>query len=174
MNGGGAVAEWRIALARWWAARNGRERWMVGGGLVLALVAVPYVTVWEPVVERMAALERQVAEARRDLAWMQEAAGEVRRHGGGGGTEAATDDRSLLGVVDRTARQAGLDGRLSRVQPDGAGSVRVWLDRAPFDAVVVWLHRLQRDGGVRVAALVVERTRDEGLVNVRLTLEVAG
>ncbi len=170
---GGSAAELRAALGSWWGARNGRERWMVGGGLALALVVLPYVMVWEPVTGRVAELEQRVVEERRDLAWMHEAAREVRAAGGGAApAEPVTDDRSLLSLVDSSARRANLDGRLNRVQPDGAGSVRVWLDRAPFDEVVVWLDRLQRTGGVRVSALVVERTGDEGLVNARLTLEI--
>ncbi|MBK1734189.1 hypothetical protein CKO15_02600 [Halorhodospira abdelmalekii] len=166
-------AEWREPLLRWWAGREVRERWLVVSAAVVVLLVLPYVWIWEPLVERAEQLEASVAEQRRDLAWMRGAAEVVaaaERSGGAG--EPVTDDRSLLGLVDRSARAAGLEERVTRVQPEGGGRVRVWLERAPFNDLVQWLDGLEAAAGVSVSALTVERTREEGLVNARLTLEV--
>lgn len=168
------LVELRQLLLHWWGARNPRERWVVGSGVALMVAVLPYVWIWEPLVERAAALESAVAEQRHDLAWMRDAARQIRAHGGAeaGAAEPVTDGRSLLGLVDRSARQADLDDQVSRVQPDGRSSVRVWLDEAPFNQLIEWLDDLQRATGVEVSDLTVERTNDKGLVNARLTLEV--
>jgi len=158
---------------RFWSARNARERWLLGGGGLLVLVVLPYVAIWEPLVERRAYLQDRVAEQRQDLAWMRSAAEEIQaRNGESASAEPVTDERSLLSLVDRAARDAGIDDQLSRAQPDGDGTLRVWMDRVPFDELMGWLDGLQRAAGVEVAALTVERTQDDGLVNARLTLEV--
>nr|WP_041595716.1 type II secretion system protein M [Halorhodospira halophila] len=163
----------RAEAERFWSARNPRERWLLGSGGLLVLVVVPYVAVWEPLTERRDQLQAQVAEQRQDLAWMRSAAEEIHAHDGDNGSaEPVTDERSLLSLVDRAAREAGIDDQLSRVQPDGDGTLRVWMDRVPFDELMNWLDGLQRAAGVEVDALTVERTQEDGLVNVRLTLEV--
>ncbi len=169
----GLFQQARNEAERFWAARNTRERWLLGGGGLLVVVILPYVAFWEPLVERRDQLEAQVADQRQDLAWMRAAAEEIRAHDGeGGSAEPVTDERSLLSLVDRAAREAGLDDQLSRVQPDGDGTLRVWMDQVPFDELMEWLDGLQRAAGVEVDALTVERTQEDGLVNVRLTLEV--
>ncbi|BAU56615.1 general secretion pathway protein M [Halorhodospira halochloris] len=168
------VVELRDQISRWWSARNTRERWIVGSGAVIAFVVLPYVWFWEPLVERAEGLRAEVTEQRRDLAWMRDAAQQIKAagEGGAGATEPVTDGRSLLGLVDRSARHSGLNDQVSRVQPDGESSVRVWLDRAPFNDLVKWLDNLEGAGGVVVSDLTVERTGEEGLVDARLTLEV--
>ena len=161
-------------IASWWVARNARERWLVGGGGIIAVIVLPYVWLWEPLVERAATLRQEVIEQRRDLNWMQDAAAQIEAKGENGttATEPVTDGRSLLGLVDRSARNSGLNEQVNRVQPDGGSSLRVWLERAPFDDLVKWLDSLERAGGITVRDLTVERTAEEGLVNARLTLEV--
>ena len=163
----------RAEAERFWSARNTRERWLLSAGGLLLAVILPYVVLWEPLVERRDQLEAQVAEQRQDLAWMRSAAEQIRAHEGDtDSAEPVTDERSLLSLVDRAARDAGIDDQLSRAQPDGDGTLRVWMDRVPFDELMGWLDGLQRAAGVEVAALTVERTQEDGLVNVRLTLEV--
>lgn len=160
------------SAALWWA-RTTRERWLLalGGGLVLA--TVPYTLIWEPLAERVSELEAEVADKREDLAWMREAAEEIQAHGDGAApAEPVTDDRSLLSLIDRSAREAGIDDALSRVQPEDGGTVRVWMDAAPFDPVIEWLAHLQRTAGVRVSALTAEDADGPGRADIRLTLEV--
>lgn len=171
---GGAMAELRARLRQWWEQRNERERWLIALGGGLLAVVVPYVAFWEPLVERTATLEAEVAEQREDLAWMRRAAREIEAQRGEdeGAGEPITDDRSLLSVVDRSARRSGLEDALSRVQPEDGDTVRVWMDDAPFDDLVSWLDALQRTSGVRVDSMSVERTRQDGIVDARLTLEV--
>jgi general secretion pathway protein M len=168
------LAELHQLVLRWWEGRNTRERWLVAVGGLVAITLLPYVWFWEPLVDRAETLHKEVAEQRQDLRWMRKAAQRIEASGraSSAAQQPITDGRSLLGLVDRSARQAGLDEQVSRVQPDGDSSVRVWLERAPFNDLVRWLDELERPGGVRVSDLTVERTDESGLVDARLTLEV--
>lgn len=159
------------ALVDWWQARAPRERAILsvaGGAVALLLV---YLIVVEPLQQRREMLERGVASQRELLSWMHRvvvpARGELRtgRTARGGG--------SLFSVVDRSAKATPLAGSLRRVQPEGDAAVRVWLEGAPFDEFVRWIAQLERDQGVSVSALAVERAEGAGLVGVRVTLERA-
>ena len=162
----------RAGAEGWWRARNARERLILVIGGALAGVAFSYVLLWEPVMERSARLEAEVGELRGELAWMRSAAETVEAGGGAEGGEPVVDERSLLGLVNRTARAVDLESRLQRVQPDGERRVRVWLDQAPAPAVMRWLDDIEGESGVRVEVLRLERGREDGIVNARLTLEV--
>ena len=78
-----------------------------------------------------------------------------------------------LGVVDGSARQAGLGSAMKRVKPDGKSGVRVWFEGVSFDSLVGWLATLS-DQQVTVRSLSLERPGEPGRVNAQLTLEVAG
>ena len=155
-----------------WARLSPRERRILVVAAVLILVVLPYWLVWQSLGEQAERMERSVAGLYEDVAWMQAAAERVSRlHPGDAATTPATADRSPLSVIDRTAREGPLSGTVRRVQPEGAGAVRVWLEDAPFDDLVLWLGTLERDYGLRVTSLVVDRQPPEGRVSARLSLE---
>ncbi|MBK1691695.1 general secretion pathway protein GspM [Ectothiorhodospira mobilis] len=162
-------------MRSWWNELAPRDRRVLRlGGIALALILLWW-GLWLPLTDRVARSQQSVAELRADLAWMQAAAQVVRSaRGQEEPPPVHRGERSLLGGVDATAREAGLGGSLRRVQPEGEGRVRVWMDDAPFDDIVQWLDRLQRRHGVRVSGLVVDRQAREGRVNARIVLEGPG
>jgi len=89
---------------------------------------------------------------------MQDNAAQVRRAPAAGG--------SVLGTANALAGSSGL--ALSRVEPQGEDGVRVWIERADFNAVAGWLGQLVAQG-VRIDEAQVER-RPEGGVSGRFTL----
>ena len=155
-------------MKAWFLGLAPRERWLFGGAAALVALLLVYLLVVEPLQQRRAMLERGVVAQRELLGWMRDAIVPLR-----GGTTAPAGSRgqSLFAVVDRSARATVLAGALQRVQPEGQASVRVWFEDAPFDDLVRWVAALQREHGVTVNTLSVERTDTAGLVNARLTLE---
>jgi general secretion pathway protein M len=155
-----------------WARLSQRERRILIVAAVLVLVVLPYWLIWQSLSERAERMKRSVAGLYEDVAWMQTAARHVQGLSGDvRGTPPALADHSPLSVIDRTARQGPLSGTVRRVQPEGAGSVRVWVEDAPFDDLVRWLSELESGYGLRVTSLVVDRQPAEGRVNARLSLE---
>ncbi|HHO69319.1 MAG TPA: type II secretion system protein M, partial [Gammaproteobacteria bacterium] len=62
----------------WFLGLEPRERRLVtAGGVVLALLLV-YLVVWEPLAARYRQLQDSVAQQRETLAWMQQAAAQVK------------------------------------------------------------------------------------------------
>ncbi len=93
------------------------------------------------------------------------AAAGVAQAGGGG--------ESLVVLVDRTAREAGLGASLRDQSPDGNNGLRLRIEGASFDALVTWLASLQQQHGVSIESATIGAAAP-GLVNATLSLKHAG
>ena len=150
-------------LQAWYSSLAERERKTVLYGGLLAAALLVFGGLWK-LGSAVEAAESRVQAKRADLAWMQAVAPRIRA------LPAARDDESLPLLVDRTAREAGLAGALSGSDPAGPGALRVRLQGASFDAMVVWLGRLQQERGIVVESASVDAGDEEGLVNASLVL----
>lgn len=99
--------------------------------------------------------EQQLTASRLLLRELQQAAPAAVAGGG-----------SVLRTASDAATASGL--ALGRIEPEGEGRVRVWLERADFNAVAGWLAALSRQG-IRVEEAQVEKLA-EGGVSARLSL----
>lgn len=160
-------------MKAWWEALSIRERGLVAGGVALALALLFYLLFWEPFQANSRRLQRSVAELRADLAWMQQAAREIGRLGGAGETSPADESRSLLTVVDQTARASGLGDALKQVAPQGADQLSAQLEAVDFNRLIAWLGELERDHFVAIVNLSVDRTSAVGRVNARVIVRSA-
>ncbi len=147
-----------------------RERNLVYAAAALLAIALVYLVLVLPLQTAGKRLEGRVEQKMSDLAWMQQAAGQVSAAAASGGSEAGGSDESLVVLVDRTAREAGLGGAVRDQSPSGSNGLRLRLEAAPFDVVVVWLSSLQLQYGVKVDAASVDSTPTSGLVNASVTL----
>jgi general secretion pathway protein M len=162
-------------MMNFWNNLQPRERVMLAGGAAALLLLLGYALLVEPYFTAMERMRQDVAAQRETLVWMRQAAAEAKAlRGGATKRVAATGGQSLLALADTTAKASGLAAALKRVQPDGQRSVRVWLEQAPFDAMMQWLDTLGREHGVQVTGLVVEPLPAPGSVDARVVLEVAG
>ena len=147
---------------------------MLAGGALLAVLLLGWALVWHPLAVKRDELTRDVANQRRDLAYVRVGAAEVAQLRALG-TRARGDrqGKSLLALVDATARGAGLHAALKRMEPVGSRGVRVTFDSANFDALVRWTEELARSYGVQATDLSADRADGIGLVNARVTLQDA-
>jgi len=159
-------------LRDWLRNLSGRERNLVYvAGLLLGIAAI-YVIVVLPVTGLHKRLESRVDRKSADVAWMRQVAPQVAAAAAAGGAAASTE--SLVVLVDRTARQAGLGAALRDQSPNGPNGLRLRLEAAPFDVLVTWLAVLREQYGVGVEAASVDSTSAPGLVNASVTLTHAG
>lgn len=156
-------------MKEWWFGLQASERRTLtigGGALVLVLI---YFAGWAPLQEGVATLETQVQEQRSLKRWMEQSAAEVaqlRRGGAGAGQVAG---RSLLTMVDQSARNSQLGGSLKRLEPEGESGVKVWFEQVAFDEMMGWLVTLEQQSGVTVSTITIER-KAEGRVDANMTL----
>ena len=84
------------------------------------------------------------------------------------------DGRSLLALVDATARASGVGEALLRVEPVSAAQVRVYFEGAGFDALVDWLAALQAGQRMSISDFSATRSTGVGRVDARVVLERPG
>ncbi|CDH43459.1 type II secretion system protein GspM [Candidatus Contendibacter odensensis] len=158
-------------MKTWWDRLSVRERLLVAGGTALTLALLLYALVWQPLQAGSRRLRHSVTEQRAELAWMRQAAAEIKRLENANSTRPASDGRSLLTLVDQTARTAGLGSSLKRVAPQGDDKLSAQLDLVEFDPFIVWLGALERNHRLTIVNLSVDRTAAAGRVNARVILQ---
>ncbi len=159
----------------WFNSLETRDRRAVIAAVVALVVAAFYFLFLGPQIESRRTLSQDIERQRESLAWMLGAAAEV--------NVLQADDaqvitrragKSLLGLVDRTARSASLSQAITRMEPQGKQRVRLWLTEAEFDKVVSWLGQLRKQHGMQVSSLDLERGKAPGRVGGRLALGYGG
>ena len=161
-------------IAAWWQALAASERRMLGIGAVVAGLLLGWALLWHPLSARRAELRQDVENQRRDLAYVRLGAAEIEQQRSvGTRSRADRQGKSLLALADASARSAGLESALKRVEPAGARSVRVSFEAANFDALVQWIEGLSTNYGVEANDLSTDRADGIGLVNARVTLQDA-
>jgi type II secretory pathway component PulM len=120
-------------------------------------------------------LDRSVSQARAritqkqaDLSWMRSVEPEL----AAAPTTLAVNNtgESLIVVIDRSAREAGLGSSLAGSDPSGPGGLQVRLEKASFDAIVAWLARLSQQNGIQVEGATIDNAGTPGLVNAAIVL----
>jgi general secretion pathway protein M len=158
-------------MKEWFANLQPRERAMVVAGAIALAVLMFYAAVWDPLTSGARNKAAAVEEQRKLLLWMQQASQDVKRLRPSNLTPAQLPaGQSLLGVIDQTAKGAGLGSALKRVKPEGENKVSVWLEEAAFDDAIRWLENLQRIYGVEIDTIVIDRKNIPGKVDARIEL----
>ena len=157
-------------MKQYWSNLQPRERHtLLGGGIALVLIVV-YALVIDPFQQEIARLQKSVDDQERVLAWMHQAAAEVKRLRGSGQVAQDVSGQSLMSLIDSRARSTGLAGAIKQIRPEGQG-VKVRLEQAAFDDMLRWLDELSRNHGVSVSGLVMERLPQPGRINASVALE---
>jgi general secretion pathway protein M len=145
---------------------SAREQQLVKFGGIAAL-AILIFGVLLPLDSSVAKAQSRVSRKQADLVWMRGAAPVLATlgptHQGGNG-------ESLLVIVDRSAREAGLGSALAGTEPSGPGGIQVRLEKASFDAMIGWLSRLSQQSGIGVDGATIDTAGAPGLVNAAIVL----
>jgi general secretion pathway protein M len=156
----------------WYFGLEPRERLVVAGGAIAVVLLLVWGLLLSPLYGAATATAQRVDEKRATLAFLRTAAAEL---AGAPAMAAAGPDmsgQSLVVVVDRSARSAGLGAALTRNQPVGEDGIRVRLENASFDALASWLGTLSSSAGLTIDTASFERAPDEGRVNASLMLRL--
>ncbi len=79
-------------------------------------------------------------------------------------------NQSLVVLVDQTHRNHGLNGTLSRNQPEGVDGILVAFQRCSFDRLIGWLGDMQDNYAIKVESASIDSSIEPGLVNATLVL----
>lgn len=156
------------------ANMSSRERWVLVAGAVVTVLLVLLFT-WISLQGRVERLQGQVRDHQSLDQWMRAAAQQVTElRGMQSRGNRNTGNRSLLAIVDQTAKQSGLSNAIKRIEPEREDNVRVWFEEVAFDDMINWLSRVQQNYGVQVDVISVDRQDRVGMVNARMVLAGSG
>lgn len=154
-------------IKEWFYNLEPRERLMLLGGGIVGVVIVLWGGLWHPLTTGALELTDAVDSKRSQLASLQRARAVAVQPGMQVSSAAG---QSLVLLVDQTHRSFGLDGSLTRNQPDGTDGIRVTFQSASFDALIAWLGALQANYGTSVDAATIDGARTPGVVNATVVL----
>ena len=154
----------------WFLGLEKRERLFVLVGAAAGVVVVIWGLLLNPLYSASTATANSIDSKRNTLAFLRVAAAEIAASGDAPADRPDLSGQSLVVVVDRSARQAGLGTALTRNQPVGDDGIRVRLDDASFDAVARWLATLNAGSGLAIDSASFDRTPAEGRVNASIVL----
>ncbi|MEO1203829.1 MAG: type II secretion system protein GspM [Pseudomonadota bacterium] len=158
----------------WFLGLEQRERYVVGGGGVLAVLIILWGGIWLPI-------DKLHTEARGDVDRWQGALTDL-RFARARLSEAPASTRSTpvpttsspVVIVDTTLRELDLNAYVTRRQPTPNG-IRVEFEAVPFDQLAVWLGEMSSSYLMEVQAgnLSIASVGGPGRINASLTLERA-
>lgn len=157
-------------MKEWFENLQPRERLYVIGGGICLLILLLYTMVWAPLSSKVTSARKTVAQQREDLEWMRAASEQVQKLGLNRPSARGSRNRSLLAVVDQDIQAAQLKSALQRMEPEGSQSVKIWINKGSFDALIGMLGKLETEQGVSVKSLSINPTDTQGLVDARVTL----
>jgi general secretion pathway protein M len=156
------------SIKTWYQGLKSNERQLVIAAAVLLGIALVYLLLLAPLSRAVNTREARVERKQQDLVWMRGVSGPMQQliatqPGGNAG-------ESLVVVIDRSARQAGIANSLAGQTPNGDNGIRVRLENAPFDNLVIWLSNLQQQYGIAIESASIDRTGKPGVVSASIVL----
>lgn len=152
----------------WFLGLAARERLFVLAGAVVVAIMLLWAVLLGPLFRAADAASVRVETKRETLGFLRSAAAEIASAGDLPADRPDLAGQSLVVIVDRSARAAGLGTALTRNQPVGEDGIRVRLENAPFDDVARWLGAINVGSGLAIESASFDRTPDSGRVNASL------
>jgi general secretion pathway protein M len=161
-------------MKEWFEQLEQRERLLVAAAGVLVIIALVVLLIIQPISSQTSRGLERVTDKRALLTELEQVAQRIGPQAGGVSSVIGANTDSLVVVVDQTTRSAGLAAYLKRNQPDGANSIRLRFENAPFDTIVEWLAELDVNFSMSATSANIDMAADPGRVNCNFTLARAG
>lgn len=147
----------------WYSQLNRNDQSIVKGlAFVIALVLI-YAWIWQPSINAKEQAEKSFS---KELSFHESLKENAYRFNSGAAVSQSRGG-SILSTVSATAKAKNIE--LRRFEPDGATRLRIWLDKAEFDAVIDWIEILEAEKGILVEQISLDKVAS-GRVNVRAVL----
>ena len=154
----------------WFLQLDTRQRFLLMSAAALLVFALIFIFGMRPLMSSSQRNQELIADKEALLMELNQTAERLGPQSVGAATSNNSGQQSLVVLVDQTTRSHGLSGNLKRNQPDGANSIRLRLENAPFDTLVEWLGELQNRHGLSAASANIDAAQSPGRVNCNLVL----
>ena len=149
-----------------------REKNLLHFGAIVLLTFLLFILIYKPLNNSITKLEISNSKNQELLVWITQAVGTLK---GSTGTVNKTDKRrgrDLNVIINTTASSSSIS--ISRSQPRDNNQYQIWLDKAMFNDLLLWLSVLHKDYGIFVSSINLGVTEVKGQVRVNLTFQDSG
>ena len=148
-----------------------RERYLVLAGAVFIIIISFYALIWEPIFTERDNQQQTYQDQSQLLAWMQQTNQQIKQlQSSGAQSTERFDNQSISSLIERSSLSMGIKPFIKKQTSDKNG-VKLDLEQANFDRVILWLDDLQNKYGIQTSSIKFDRQDKPGTVNVRVTLE---
>ncbi len=160
-------------MKAWWMSLQTRERMIFMVSAIMLVLILIYLLIIEPYIESRTMLANNIQANQQTLVWMQQASQQVKqlRASASPRVRAGKDKRSLLAVVDISAKRSKIRTNIQRMEPQGKDGIKLTIDDVDFDKLIRWVGSIQLSQGVNVTRGTVSRSDTLGLIDSRLSLQ---
>jgi general secretion pathway protein M len=149
-----------------------KEQRLLSAAAALVIITLFYLMIWEPIHVSLKNEQQKQQSQQKIMLWMQEAAAEVKTLRASGSSSTIRDrNKPTTLVVEKSINNAGLKTSVNKIESSGNNGARITLKNAPFNQVLVWLNTLSTHNGIQVVSANIERTDNQGKVDIRITFE---
>lgn len=146
-----------------WDQLSNREQWLVGSLSLLSFLLLFIFGFWQPMNESAQSSKQMLTRERGVLETVIAQSNSIESLRKLKGVDAVSRE-PLNQVIANSSKALGIS--LIRIQPRNE-QLQVWIEPLPFDKLLDWIKTLERDNGVQVVALDIERADKLGLVEIR-------
>jgi len=150
-------------MRAWFDSLQARERLILIGGAILAVLIILWIGVLTPLRTRSETLRDSIAQKQRQLVDLARVGPEPAHAAGPGGAA-----QTLVVVIDASAREHGV--ALKTRRPDGPDGIQVAFANVAFDTLLDWLVAIEKQNSIAVESASVTTTKQRGIVNGQLVL----
>jgi general secretion pathway protein M len=160
-------------MKAWWMSLQTRERVILTVAVIILVLILIYLLIIEPYLESRAMLANNIQGNQQTLVWMQQASQQVNqlRASTSPRVRAGKNRRSLLAVVDISAKRSKIRTNIQRMEPQGENGIKLTIDDVDFDKLIRWIGSIQLSQGINVTRATVSRRDKLGLIDARLSLQ---
>ena len=148
-----------------------RERFIVIVGFIFLIFSLFFLIIWEPVFSELEKQQQHYQSQRQLLAWMKGTSREIQSlQSPGTQSLSRFKNQSISSLVERSSQSLGIKQYIKKLDSNKKG-VKVQLEQANFDRIILWLHDLERKYRIQSSSIKIEPQKEPGAVNAQIMLE---
>ena len=156
----------------WFMHLSSRDRAIVVGVGMLALLVFGWLAIWRPVTGYHADEKQNYIRASGDYDFVRQSLANMPVQKNTAAEQAGDQGGSLRQTAGQAARSMGLV--ITRLQPGEEDSLTMWLDSADGGLLYQWLALIGQRYDIRVKNISVSKNEGQGTVRVQVTLVRGG
>lgn len=152
-------------MRAYWDNLNERERWVLGGGVVVCFFYLLYLLIFSPLFNAVHTKSQQLAEKQETLIWMQQVRTQKIKK-----APQSLSSSKLLTVLAERLNETSFKRYPYQLQQTGVSDIQLVFDHVPYNPFVTWLWDINEQYTISIKQLLIEHTETAGVVKLMMVI----